>query len=216
MKPMPKPSLRGLMDAFPLALTLMSLGAEAQMVMPATAPAAPLVRPHSPTMGPANAKVHIVEFLDPACEGCRALYPVVKRIMAENPGRIRLWVRYVPRHRGADFVVKALEAARVQGKFEETLEILFAKQDDWTLHHAVVSKQVMEVLATVKGLDMERLRRDMDNPEFVRIAEQDMADAKSVKIMQTPSFYINGKPLAEYSVDGFRAQVRHEVRAQYP
>ena len=38
----------------------------------ATAPAENLVRFNSPSMGPANAKVHIVEFLDPACETCAA------------------------------------------------------------------------------------------------------------------------------------------------
>lgn len=159
--------------------------------------------------------MHIVEFLDPACEGCRAFYPVVKQLIAENPGKIRLWVRYVPIHRGADFVVKALEAARAQGKFWETLELLFAKQDEWTRHHAVMPKQVLDVLSGINGLDMERLKRDMSNPEFAKIAEQDMADAKAVKIMQTPTFYINGKPLAEHGFEQLRAQVRQEVAAQY-
>ena len=60
------------------------------------APAPPLIRPHTPTLGPANAKVHLVEFLDPACEGCRAFYPVVKQIIAENPGKIRWRVSLRP------------------------------------------------------------------------------------------------------------------------
>ena len=178
-------------------------------------PAPPLIRPHTPTLGPANARVHVVEFLDPACEGCRAFYPVVKQLMAENPGRIRLWVRYVPIHKGADFVVKALEAARAQGKFWEALELLFAKQGEWTRGHAVMSKQVLDVLAGVNGLDVDKVRRDIGNPEFARIAEQDMADAKAVKIMQTPTFFINGKPLGEHGFEQLRAQVRQEVAAQY-
>ena len=37
--------------------------------------AARLVRPHSPIIGPASAPVTVVEFLDPACEGCRRLHP---------------------------------------------------------------------------------------------------------------------------------------------
>ena len=45
-----------------------------------------LVRPHSPIMGRADAPVTIVEFFDPACETCRAFYPIVKKIMAEHPG----------------------------------------------------------------------------------------------------------------------------------
>ena len=198
-----------------VAFAVLGASVESAAQVLSAAPAAPLVRPHTPTLGPANAKVHLVEFLDPACEGCRAFYPVVKQIMAENPGKIRLWVRYVPIHRGADFVVKALEAARVQGKFWESLELLFAKQDEWTRHHAVMPKQVLDVLSGISGLDMERLRRDMSNPEFARIAEQDMADAKAVKIMQTPTFYINGKPLTEHGFEHLRAQIKQEIAAQY-
>src|SRR3972149_3162781 len=46
-----------------------------------------LVRMHSPTLGKADAPVVIVEFLDPACETCRAFYPLGKQIMAANPAR---------------------------------------------------------------------------------------------------------------------------------
>src|SRR3546814_19849744 len=42
-----------------------------------------LIRPHSPTIGPKNAPVTIVEFFDPSCEACRAFYPTVKGIVAK-------------------------------------------------------------------------------------------------------------------------------------
>ncbi len=58
-----------------------------------------LARDYAPTAGPAEAKVHIVEFLDPACETCRSFYPFVKRMMAANPGKIRVSVRYAPFHK---------------------------------------------------------------------------------------------------------------------
>ena len=47
------------------------------------APAAPnatsqvLVRPDSPSLGPEDAKVTVVEFLDPECESCAAVAPQV-------------------------------------------------------------------------------------------------------------------------------------------
>ena len=69
-----------------------------------------LVRFHSPSLGKADARVHIVEFLDPACETCAAFYPFVKKMMAQHPDDIRLSVRYAPLHQGSDEVVKALEA----------------------------------------------------------------------------------------------------------
>ena len=71
-----------------------------------------LVRMHSPILGPQGAPVTIVEFFDPACETCRAFYPIVKSLMAKYPEDVRLVIRYAPFHRGSDQVVKLLEAAR--------------------------------------------------------------------------------------------------------
>ena len=52
-----------------------------------------LASEHSPSIGDPGAKVHIVEFLDPACETCALFYPMVKGWINEAPGRIRLSVR---------------------------------------------------------------------------------------------------------------------------
>ena len=70
---------------------------------------------YAATMGDPNARVTIVEFFDPACEACKTFYPLVKRIMNEYPGKVRLVMRYAPLHAGSDYVVTLLEAARQQG-----------------------------------------------------------------------------------------------------
>ncbi len=59
---------------------------------------APLVRPHSPVFGAKDAPVTIVEFFDPACEACRAFHPVVKKILSEFQGKVRVVLRYTPFH----------------------------------------------------------------------------------------------------------------------
>ena len=41
--------------------------------------AAALASEHAPTIGAPYAPVHIVEFLDPACETCAAFYPMVQQ-----------------------------------------------------------------------------------------------------------------------------------------
>ena len=48
------------------------------------------VRSYSPTMGPDDAPVTLVEFLDPECESCRAFYPFVKNLMKKYEGKIKL------------------------------------------------------------------------------------------------------------------------------
>ena len=174
------------------------------------------VRFHSPSTGSAEAKVQIVEFLDPACEGCKAFHPIVKSVLAENAGKVRLVVRYVPFHRGADFAVRALEAARNQGKWQDGLDTLFATQSTWTVNHTVNPRLVIASLGTVPGLDVQRLQTDMSAPELSKLIEQDMDDAKALKILQTPTFYVDGKLLQPFSVDAFRNLVKSEVKAQYP
>ena len=57
-----------------------------QRVAPAvsTSQSSTLVRAHSPVIGNKDAPVTLVEFFDPACETCRAMYPIVKKLMAEH------------------------------------------------------------------------------------------------------------------------------------
>ncbi len=75
----------------------------------------PLKRSNVPTIGTIMAKVEIVEFFDPACEGCRAFHPYVKSVLNNHGPQVRLVLRYAAFHTGSDRVVMLLEAARMQG-----------------------------------------------------------------------------------------------------
>jgi protein-disulfide isomerase len=165
-----------------------------------------LVRFHSPTLGKADAPVVIVEFLDPACETCRAFYPLVKRMMAENPERIRLVLRYAPFHNGSDRVVAVLEAARKQGKFWPALEALLAAQSDWTLNHQAQVDRVWKHLEGL-GLNLEQMRADVAAPEIARVIAQDLDDARILNVTQTPEFFVNGKPLPTFGYEPLKALV---------
>ncbi|MFM2007532.1 MAG: hypothetical protein RLZZ09_3187, partial [Pseudomonadota bacterium] len=93
-----------------------------------------LVRMHSPVIGPYDAPVTIVEFLDPACETCRAFYPIVKDLMAKYPDDVRLVIRYAPFHQGSDQVVVLLAAAKRQGKYLPVLDAVMQSQPTWADH----------------------------------------------------------------------------------
>lgn len=165
-----------------------------------------LVRSHSPSFGNADAPVHIVEFFDPACGTCREFYPLVKALMAEHPGKIRLSVRYAPFHPGSDQVVKILEAARKQAQFRQTLEALFAAQPDWVVNHSAQVDSVWKHLDGL-GLDMNRIRADMNSPEIAELIAQDLADAKTLNVTMTPEFFVNGKPLPSFGFDELKKLV---------
>jgi protein-disulfide isomerase len=169
-----------------------------------------LVRFHSPTIGEGNAKVHIVEFLDPACETCSEFYPLVKKMMDANPDKIKLSLRYAPFHNGSDQVVRILEAARKQGKYWQALEALLAAQPQWVVQHSARPDQVWPLLDGL-GLDLERVRNDMNSPEIARIIEQDLADARSLNVTKTPEYFVNGRPLPSFGYAQLQQLVKEEL-----
>jgi len=175
---------------------------------------AALVRDYSPVLGPADAKVEIVEFFDPACETCRRFYPFVKEILAAEPERVRLVLRYAPFHQNSDYVVALLEAARMQGKYWETLEALLESQDAWVVHHTVQPQQAWMQVQNL-GLDLERLQHDMQSPEIAALIRQELADADTLKVMKTPEFFVNGKPLPSFGFEQLQALVQEELASAY-
>jgi protein-disulfide isomerase len=169
-----------------------------------------LLRFGSPTIGNAEAPVHIVEFLDPACETCSAFYPFVKELMAAHPEKIRLTVRYAPFHQGSDQVVKALEAARKQGKYWQALEALLSSQSGWTQHHTARVDLIWPYLEGV-GIDVARLKNDMNAPGIAQLIEQDLADAKTLNVTKTPEYFVNGKPLPSFGYEQLQQLVEEAL-----
>jgi protein-disulfide isomerase len=173
------------------------------------------VRDHSRTLGSDDAKVYLVEFMDPACETCAAFSPFIKQIMDANPGKIKLVLRYAPFHDGADDFVKILEAAGKQGKYWETLNVMFATQNIWANHHNYQPERLWEILPRA-GVDIEQIKKDMHDPAIASIIAQDMADVKALNVQKTPGYFVNGKPLQVFGYRQLSELIQSELNAQYP
>ncbi len=172
------------------------------------------IREHSPILGSDDAKVYLIKFTDPACETCSAFHPYVKQLMKAHPGKINLVIRYNPLHKGADFPVKILEAARKQGKFWETIEILYRTQGHWTSHH-VVQPQKLWRLLPLAGLDVENIKKDINDPSIQERIKQDLSDAETLGVKKTPGFFVNGKPLTSFGARQLQQLVESEIKANY-
>lgn len=175
---------------------------------------AALQRPHAPTVGNPEARVNIVEFLDPACGTCREFYPLVKGLIGDNPGKIKLSIRMVAFHPNSDIAVKALEAAKQQGKFWLVLDRLLASQPRWVTNHRVDPDAVWAQLQAI-DLDVGRLKADMESPEVARNIALDAQDSKILKVTATPEYFVNGRGMPDFGYDQLRQLVREEIAAVY-
>ena len=169
-----------------------------------------LVRMHSPVLGPQGAPVTIVEFFDPACETCSAFYPIVKSLMAKYPQDVRIVIRYAPFHQGSDQVVKLLEAAKRQGKYQPVLEAVLQAQPTWADHGRPNPDLTFEI-AKAAGLDIERAREDMARPEMQALLAQDVEDLTSLQVSRTPTFFVNGRSLPSFGPKQLVSLVAEEV-----
>lgn len=172
-----------------------------------------LLRSYSPILGPEDAPVTIVEFFDPACEACRAFYPVVKEIMEEHGDAVRVVIRYTPFHgEASEEAIRVLEAARLQDVYEPVMEALLREQPRWASHGGVAPRIILEIAATA-GLNPEAARTQMLAPDVVAILNQDRADVKTMGVRGTPTFFVNGRLLDPFGKAELRALVAEEVAA---
>jgi protein-disulfide isomerase len=165
-------------------------------------------RAHSPSFGPADAPVTIVEFFDPSCEACRAFYPFVKEILDENPGKVRLVIRYALFHRGSEEVARMLEAAHEQNLYEQVLEAVLVTQPNW--HDDPNVAAAWDAAAAV-GLDTDQAREDMNSAKIDTVLRTDMEDLETLGVKRTPTFFVNGKSLPSFGPDQLVELVQSEI-----
>ena len=164
------------------------------------------IRPHSPRFGNGLARVTVVEWLDPECEACRAMHPVVKRIIADYEDRVLFAIRYMPYHQGSMFAASALEEAREAGKFEEALTVLFEKQPEWGNHHQPRPDLIPTYLTKI-GIPIEKLDQEKLIAKHGDKIRMDQEDGKKVGVQGTPSFFVNERPLQELGEAPLRAAI---------
>ncbi|MDQ7059442.1 MAG: thioredoxin domain-containing protein [Ghiorsea sp.] len=143
---------------------------------------------HSPRLGNPQAKVTIVEFMDPACEACSAFHGLVKQTLEKYDGQVKLVIRYAPFHPGSDKAVEMLEAARKLGNFSDVLDLMYGTQQGWASHHNPQPELIWQYLAHYK-FDVEGLKRNIDKDATAKLIAIDLADAKTLDVNKTPTFF---------------------------
>lgn len=170
-------------------------------------PAAPrttdLVPADAHVFGNPDAPVTIVEFGDFECPYCHDAAPVLRRVVEESGGQVRLVFRHFPLfevHPYALTAALAAEAAGEQGRFWDMHDLLFAHQDrldDTALAH----------WAQKLGLDGASVVGDAAQ-RFADVVERDYLAGSAAGVRGTPTVYVDGaRYRGRVAEDGLRAAV---------
>lgn len=177
-----------------------------------------LVRPDSPSLGSTMARVTLVEFLDPECEACAAFAPIVKQILKDNEGKIRLVVRYMAFHPNSHIAAAFTEAAGEQGKYWQMQEMLFQRQPEWGLVHGHAASApppppvaLFERYASELGLDLAKIRESAAQNRHIEKVARDMRDGQNHGVTRTPTFFVNGRMLMRFSEQDLRVLIQEEL-----
>ena len=86
-------------------------------------------------------------------------------------------------HKNSRLTIQMLEAARVQGKYEDVLNMMFEKHSLWAFHIILllINQSFYGNFKEIPNLDIEKLKVDMNNPKIDEIIAQDRADATALE-----------------------------------
>jgi protein-disulfide isomerase len=142
----------------------------------------------APVMGPATAKITIVEFSDFQCPYCAGAVAQVNQILKAYPTQVKLIFKQFPLeiHPQADFAAAAAVAAQKQGKFWQLHDLMFANQRD-------LSRKSILAMAQQAGIDMQRFEADIESTEVRETVVRDVQDGNQANVEGTPTFFINGQ-----------------------
>lgn len=141
----------------------------------------------SPSKGPDNAPITLVEFSDFQCPYCAMAVPQLQAILTAYPAQVRLVFKEFPLeiHPQASFAAAAALAAQNQGKFWAMHDALYASRD--------LSPPAILEMAKRIGLDTERFRTDLQSTGVQEGITRDVQEGEAAGVDGTPAVFINGQ-----------------------
>jgi protein-disulfide isomerase len=158
--------------------------------------------PASPSAGEAGSTATIVEFFDYRCGFCKQAAPTITKLLSGTPN-LRVVFKDFP-ILGPDSVTaaKAALAAQRQGAYFKFYQSMMANAEP-------VTTGVIERLASKLGLDVPRLKADMELPEIQAILDKNMKLAETIGVSSTPTFVIGSELVTGgMTEEAFRALLR--------
>jgi protein-disulfide isomerase len=172
-----------------------------------------------PIEGPADAKLTLVEGYEFACPYCFAAQPLLEALRQKHPDELRVVSKYYLIH-GEPAVPAGLAAcaANQQGKFALMKRAMWNKiftvdpaSGKPELAATELTAEALLLTAAEAGLDMTRLRQDMQSQDCQRWVRAGGDELEPLGARGTPAFYLNGRALAELDLTSAEALIQEEL-----
>jgi protein-disulfide isomerase len=147
------------------------------------------VGPADHFLGPADARVTLVEYGDYECPHCGRAYPIVKALQQRFGRELRFVFRNFPlreMHPHAEAAAETAEFAASHGKFWEMHDLIYENQQ-------ALSGRLFAELAQGLKLDAKALAKALEAHEFADHVQKDFVGGVRSGVNGTPTFYINGQ-----------------------
>jgi protein-disulfide isomerase len=164
----------------------------------------------APVIGPANARVKLVEFSDFQCPFCILAKPQIDLALKAYPDDVSLTFKQFPldTHSQAAVAAVAALAAQKQGKFWPMHDALFAQKGDLS------QKAIMEIAGKI-GLSLMTFNADLQSPELKKAMNRDEQDGLNAGVEGTPTLFMNGRRYnGAIKLDGLKLAIEQELKKQ--
>ncbi|MEI8054702.1 MAG: thioredoxin domain-containing protein [bacterium] len=144
--------------------------------------------------GNPNGKLIIVEFTQYQCGHCKAVAPLVDKLLKDNPEAQLITIYWPFFGNDAIYASKAVLAAQKQNKFIELNQAMLVSTDFLT------KDKIDAAIKTIPGLDAKKLFADMEAKELDTGLKANLKLAGNLGIMGTPTFVFTNKEMTKFSL----------------
>src|SRR5947209_1900559 len=131
--------------------------------------------PATPVGGNPQGDVTIVEFFDYRCPYCKQVHPAIQKLLDQDRKLRFVYKEFPVLGEQSDLAAHAALAARLQGRYEPFHSAMMAAKGQ-------INEEAVYRIAGSIGLDVDRRKRDMTNPEVERELNANPSLAEELEI----------------------------------